>query len=166
MGTKHEQEETVPALPRLPPATLEPAAPRLSLRQGAPSSSSTILLGPACLPSSFPPPHPSFWNSFPFLDIFNLSHIFLNLSVHLHTRPFFVIEKQSVTMGYTKTDELAINTIRVLAVSTDCRSCNGTALPLHRRCRCRPLNSSVSPPKSATITPRSDQSCSQIFTLG
>lgn len=45
-------------------------------------------------------------------------------------------------MGYTKTDELAINTIRVLAVSHNPSQAflstahgNGQLLPLHRRCR-------------------------------
>lgn len=47
-------------------------------------------------------------------------------------------------MGYTKTDELAINTIRVLAVSHNSSQAfpsaahgNGLLLPLHRRCRRR-----------------------------
>lgn len=80
----------------------------------APSSSSTILLGPACLPSSFPP-SPLVLELVPFF-ISSTSH-HLPTSVHLSTRPFFDFEKQSAKMGYTKTDELAINTIRVLAVS-------------------------------------------------
>jgi hypothetical protein len=79
------------------------------------SPGSTILLGPACLPSLFPlTPRFGTCSS---LYIFNPHPTPSNLSVHLFTRPFFVFEKQSVKMGYTKTDELAINTIRVLAVS-------------------------------------------------
>lgn len=130
-STKHQahQQEGSPSRPSTPAAE-----PKLKLNH---------FTGPACLPSSIPP-HPSSWNLFPLsrhLQPLN----FPNLSIHPSTRPFFEPEKQSVKMGYTKTDELAINTIRVLAVSqlssqaisSHSMRQRPAALPLHRRCRHR-----------------------------
>lgn len=96
--------------------------------QQRPSSSSTILLGPACLPSSFPP-SPLVLELVPLFISSTSNH--LPTSVHLSTRPFFDFEKQSVKMGYTKTDELAINTIRVLAVSHSILKQSKAFLPRH-----------------------------------
>lgn len=75
--------------------------------------------GPAlpALPSLHYPPHPSFWNLFLSSHPQTSQLLSQPLDPSIHHRPFFDFEKQSVKMGYTKTDELAINTIRVLAVS-------------------------------------------------
>lgn len=96
------------------------------------------------LPSLHYPPPPLVLELVPLFTSSNLS-TFPNLSIHPSTSDhFFHFEKQSVKMGYTKTDELAINTIRVLAVSQISsqafltpHSQQRPALPLHRRCRRR-----------------------------
>lgn len=102
--------------------------------------------GPAlpALPSLHYPPHPSFWNLFLSSHPQTSQLLSQPLDPSIHHRPFFDFEKQSVKMGYTKTDELAINTIRVLAVSQISSQAFLTphtqqrpALPLHRRCRRR-----------------------------
>lgn len=127
--------------------------------------------GPPACPLLFPP-HPSFWNLF--LSSYLQPPTIFPTSVHLSTRPFFDFEKQSVKMGYTKTDELAINTIRVLAVSHSIlkqskHSCHGT----RQRPACPSIavaatavDSLFHHPKSATTTPQYDQLCSQIFCVG
>lgn len=98
-----------------PPAV--PALPRLHIR--AQAQALNHFTGPAlpALPSLHYPPHPSFWNLF--LSSYPQTSQLLSqpLDPSIQHRPFFDFQKQSVKMGYTKTDELAINTIRVLAVS-------------------------------------------------
>lgn len=155
-STKHtSRKEALPALPRLQPS---------------PSSSSTILLGPPACPLQYPLT-PPFWNLFPLLRHLQPLN-FPNLSIHPSTRPFFESEKQSVKMGYTKTDELAINTIRVLAVS---QLSSQACLPQHAATASCPAPPSPLPPppltaaspwKPAAPTPQLGQLCSQLLPIG
>lgn len=96
----------------------------------------------ARLPALFFTPSPLLLELVPFFTS-STSLTPSNLSIHPSTRPFFELEKQSAKMGYTKTDELAINTIRVLAVSQESsqaflpQRAATASLPLHRRYRRR-----------------------------